>query len=122
MRPTLARGAANQAPVTLEGDWRSGGEYLELRKGNGKIVLPFTGGEVNLVMQPGPSGKAEVTVLLDGKPIGEARGADVGTDGVARFDRSGMISLVAGAPKRRHILTLVSSDPGLRAFSFTFGP
>ena len=117
-------GAGRRAPgaVTLEGDWRSGREYVELQKGNGKIVLPFTGGEVNLVMQPGPSGKAEVTVLLDGKPIGEARGADVGTDGVARFDRSGMISLVTGAPKQKHILTLVSSDPGLRAFSFTFGP
>ena len=36
-----------------------------------------------------------MTVLLDGKPVGEARGADVGRDGVARFDRSGMIRLVA---------------------------
>ena len=74
--------------VSLEGDWRSEREYVELRKGTGKIVLPFTAGEVNLVMQPGPSGSAAVTVLLDGKPVGDARGADVGTDGVARFDRS----------------------------------
>ena len=42
---------------------------------------------MNLVIQPGPSGNAAVSVLLDGKPVGEARGADVGTDGVARFDR-----------------------------------
>ena len=63
-------GAERREPgtVTLEGDWRSGRQYLELRKGTGKIVLPFTAGEVNLVMQPGPSGKAAVTVLLDGKP------------------------------------------------------
>jgi Thioredoxin like C-terminal domain len=46
---------------TLEGDWRSEGQYVELRKGSGKIVLPFTAGEVNLVMQPGPSGSAAVT-------------------------------------------------------------
>jgi hypothetical protein len=51
-------------------------------------VLPFTAGEVNLVMQPGPSGSA-VTVLLDGQPVGDAHGADLGADGVARFDRSG---------------------------------
>ena len=38
--------------VTLEGDWRSERQYVELRKGTGKIVLPFTAGEVNLVMQP----------------------------------------------------------------------
>jgi hypothetical protein len=108
--------------VTLEGDWRSERQYVELRKGTGKIVLPFTAGEVNLVMQPGPSGSAALTVLLDGKPIGDARGADVGADGVARFDRSGMIRLVAGAARRRHVLTLVTSDPGVRAFAFTFGP
>jgi hypothetical protein len=108
--------------VTLEGDWQSRRQYVELRKGTGKIVLPFTAGEVNLVMEPGASGKAAVTVLLDGKPVGDARGADVGTDGIARFDRSGMIRLVAGASRGRHVLTLVASDPGLRAFAFTFGP
>lgn len=107
---------------SLEGDWHSARQYVELRKGTGRIVLPFRAGEVNLVMQPGASGKAAVTVLLDGKPIGDARGADVGEDGVARFERSGMLRLVAGAPKGRHTLTLVSSDQGVRAFSFTFGP
>jgi thiol-disulfide isomerase/thioredoxin len=117
-------GADRRQPgiVTLKGDWRTEGQYIELRKGTGTIVLPFTAGEVNLVMQPGSSGSAAVTVLLDGKPVGEARGADVGSDGVARFDRSGMIRLVAGAPRRRHVLTLVTNDPGVRAFSFTFGP
>jgi thiol-disulfide isomerase/thioredoxin len=108
--------------ATLEGDWRTERQYIELRKGQGKIQLSFTAGEVNLVMQPGPSGNAAVTVLLDGNPVGEAHGADVGADGVARFDRSGIIRLVAGAPRRRHLLTLVTNDPGVRAFSFTFGP
>lgn len=108
--------------MTLKGDWHTDRQYVELKEGNGEILLPFTAGEVNLVMQPGPSGRAAVSVLLDGKPVGAARGTDVGTDGVARFDRSGMIRLVAGAPRRRHVLTLTSSDPGLRAYVFTFGP
>ena len=117
-------GAERREPgaVTLKGDWHTDRQYVELKKGSGDIVLPFTAGEVNLVMQPGPSGRAAVSVLLDGKPVGEARGMDVGTDGVARFDQSGMIRLVAGAPRRRHVLTLSSSDPGLRAYVFTFGP
>jgi thiol-disulfide isomerase/thioredoxin len=38
--------------VTLKGDWHTGDQYVELKKGNGEIVLPFTAGEVNLVMQP----------------------------------------------------------------------
>jgi len=107
---------------TLEGNWQTSGQYVELQNGTAKIVLPFTAGEVNMVMQPGASGTAAVTVLLDGKPVGQGRGADVGPDGVARFDRSGMIRLVAGAPQGPHVLTLVSSDPGLRAYVFTFGP
>jgi hypothetical protein len=108
--------------IKLEGDWRNGRQYLELQKGAGKIILPFTAGEVNVVMEPGPSINASVTVLLDGRPVGEARGADVGLDGVARVDRSGMFRLVAGASRGRHQLTLVVADPGLRAFVFTFGP
>jgi thiol-disulfide isomerase/thioredoxin len=116
-------GAERREPgtVTLEGNWQSSRQYLQLQNGTGKIILPFTAGEVNMVMQPGP-GTAAVTVLLDGKPLGEGRGADVGPDGVARFDRSGMIRLVARAPRGKHVLTLVSSDPGLRAYVFTFGP
>ena len=106
----------------LDGQWRSDGQFVELEKGTGTITLPFIAGEVNLVVQPGPSGKSAMTVLLDGNAIGEARGADVGPDGVARFDRSGMIRLVAGAPLRKHVLTLVTSDPGVRAYVFTFGP
>ena len=35
------------------------------------VILPFTAGEVTVVMEPGPSGNAAVTVLLDGKPVSE---------------------------------------------------
>jgi hypothetical protein len=108
--------------VTLQGSWKGSRQYFELQHGTGKVVLPFSAGEVNVVMQPGASGKAAVAVVLDGKPIGEAPGADVGPDGVARFDRSGMIRLVARAPRGRHVLTLVSRDPGLQVYVFTFGP
>lgn len=113
---------AERGTFKLEGDWQSRRQYVELQKGTGKIVLPFSGSEVNLVVQPGLSGASAMTVLLDNQPVGEERGADVGADGVARFDRSGMVRLVAGASKKRHVLTLVSSDPGVRAYVFTFGP
>jgi thiol-disulfide isomerase/thioredoxin len=117
-------GADRRQPDTfaLSGDWRSSHEYIELGAGRGEIVLPFIAGEVNLVVQPGPSGETAVTLLLDGKPISKERGADVGPDSVARFDRARMIRLVADATQEEHLLTLVVSDPGLRAFTFTFGP
>jgi hypothetical protein len=96
---------------------------VELSKAGGKIVMPFSGGEVNLVVQPpASSGKGTMTVLLDGKPVSAARGADVGEDGVARFDRSGMLRLIAGASPGQHTLTLVPKETGFRAYVFTFGP
>jgi hypothetical protein len=107
---------------TLEGKWSSRRQFVELQSGTGKIVLPFMAGEVNLVVQPGPSGTSAISVLLDGQPVGDTRGADVGTDSVARLDRSGMIRLVAGASKQKHVLTLTTSDAGVRAYVFTFGP
>jgi thiol-disulfide isomerase/thioredoxin len=117
-------GAERRAPgtVRLEGNWRTSRQYLELQNGTGRIVLPFTAGEVNVVVHPGPAGNAAVEVMLDGKPVGGARGADVGPDGVARFDRPRMIRLVARAPRGKHVLTLVASDPGLQVYAFTFGP
>ncbi|RKN48600.1 redoxin family protein [Micromonospora endolithica] len=115
------RGRPGSFGVT--GDWRSAGEYVELVAGGGELALPFEAGEVNLVLDPGPAGLAAVRVLLDGEPIGDARGADVHPDGVALFDRPAMFRLVAGASRTdRHLLTLVADRPGLRAYVFTFGP
>jgi hypothetical protein len=111
-----------QGTFALEGNWQSRRQFVELQTGTGRIVIPFTAGEVNLVVQPGSSGTSAMTVMLDGQPIGNVRGTDVSPDGVARFDRSGMIRLVAGAPMQRHVLTLTASDPGVRAYVFTFGP
>jgi len=117
-------GAGRREPgtVRLEGNWQSSLQYVELRNGPGRIFLPFTAGEVNLVVHPGPAGKAAIAVMLDGKPVGELRGADVDPDGVARFDRAGMIRLLGGVPRGKHVLTLVANDPGLQAYVFTFGP
>ena len=118
-------GAARREPgtVRLEGHWETSRQYVELQNGTGSLALPFTAGEVNVVMHPGASGKAAaVAVRLDGKPIDEARGADVGPDGVVRFDRPRMIRLVARASRGNHVLTLVASDPGLQVYVFTFGP
>src|SRR5262249_54899288 len=69
-------GAERREPgaVTLKGDWRTDRQFVELKKGSGEIVMPFQGGEVNLVLQPRSSGRAAVTVLLDGQPVGDAHG------------------------------------------------
>ncbi len=110
--------------VARVGAWKSTADYIEhTDAAPAKIVLDFRGGEVNLVLQPGRAGKAAVAVALDGKRlVWGARGADVAADGVARFDRAGMIRLVQGAGPGPHRLELETQDEGVRAFAFTFGP
>jgi thiol-disulfide isomerase/thioredoxin len=122
--PETYLGADRGVPgtFTAAGDWRSEGEYVELAGGTGELALPFTAGEVNLVVDPGPTGQAAIQVLLDGNPIGEERGPDVGSDAVARIDRAAMVRLVTGASRVDHLLTLVTDQPGFRAYVFTFGP
>jgi thiol-disulfide isomerase/thioredoxin len=122
--PETYLGADRGVPGTfsLAGDWRSGGEYVELTSGGGELALPFNAGEVNLVVDPGPTGQAPVQVLLDGMPIGAERGADVGPDAIARIDRPAMFRLVAGASRDDHLLNLLTDRPGFRAYVFTFGP
>jgi hypothetical protein len=97
-------------------------QYVELKKGTGEIVLPFTGGEVNLVV----CNRGHLPLRqrsTDGQPVGDSRGTDVGTDGIARFDQlrddsPGRPS--AAATSRADALS--SSDAGVRAYVFTFGP
>jgi hypothetical protein len=108
--------------MTLRGDWRTERQYIELWKGTGEIVLPFTAGEVNLVMQPGPSGQATVTGAARWEACRRRARNRRRTSMAWRGSIGpGMIRLVVGAPRRQHVLTLVSSDPGLRAYVFTFG-
>jgi hypothetical protein len=118
----LGAGRGESRTVKVTGDWKVEREYIELKKGAGKIEVKFIAGEVNLVVQPRAMGTAAFEVLLDGKPVGRPRGEDVGPEGVARFSRSGMIRLIAQAPRERHVMTLITNDPGLRAYVLTFGP
>jgi thiol-disulfide isomerase/thioredoxin len=109
--------------VARIGDWKSEGAYIEHTGGApARIILDFVGGEVNLVLQPGAAGNAELKVKLDGEDVGARRGGDVGEESTARFDRSGMVRLVRGAGPGAHRLELETRDDGLRAYSFTFGP
>ncbi|SCF28066.1 redoxin [Micromonospora mirobrigensis] len=122
--PETYLGGDRAVPGTyaLTGDWQVAGEYVELTGGTGELTLPFDAGEVNLVVDPGPGGPAEVNVLLDGNPIDGERGPDVGPGAMAWVDRPAMFRLVAGAARGQRRLTLVTDRPGLRAYVFTFGP
>lgn len=111
--------------VALEGSWVVGPEAVTSGDGEGVIVVPFTAGEVNLVMAPPTGGSVVVEVELDGEPVPEAarpvgmtldRGATVVT--VGESDLYGLLARDDAVPGT---ITISPRAAGLQAFAFTFG-
>ncbi len=66
-----------------------------------------------------------VEVLLDGKPLGTAAGADIvkTADGktVVKIKEARLYKIVQGKQSETHTLKFIIPNPGLKAFAFTFG-
>ena len=73
-----------------------------------------------LVIGPAQKGD-QVSILLDGKPIGDASGADV-VNGKVLLDTQRLYNLVdlKGKPGT-HRLRVEFVDPGTSVYAFTFG-
>ncbi len=62
-----------------------------------------------------------VKVLRDGRPVtGVEAGADV-QNGVMRVQEDRLYHLIAEPSGSEHVLELIIEEPGLEAFTFTFG-
>jgi len=107
----------------LAGSWTVTGESGGLDEAPGKIVFRFHSRDLHLVMGPSPSGsRVRFTVKLDGAPPGRDHGVDTAPDGggVVREPRMYQLVRQTGAVRDR-TFEIEFLDPGVRAFSFTFG-
>jgi hypothetical protein len=105
----------------LAGSWNVGGESGALEEAPGKIVFRFHSRDAHLVM--GSSGsRVRFTVRLDGAPPGRDHGVDSAPDGSGIVREPRLYQLVRQTgPIRDRTLEIEFLDPGVRAFSFTFG-
>jgi thiol-disulfide isomerase/thioredoxin len=106
------------------GQWASTAEYFEaVGDGPHSLTLKYEAAGVNLVMAAPHTSTAEVTLLLDGKPLSRTQSAkDVrfrGTESYVVADSARMYSLVDNHDFGEHILELRCST-GVAAFAFTF--
>jgi len=100
------------------GSWKIGGESATAGAG-ASLELNFNARRVFLVMGS-PGGARRVTVLLDGKPIGNAvAGQDV-KNGAATVSAQRLYRLVDLPRVERHTLTLRFAR-GISGYAFTFG-
>lgn len=112
----------------LSGPWLSGAESVRSAAGPGtpaSVLLYYTAKDVNLVMVPN-GGPHTVEILQNGQPIAPAdAGEDVHADGYGRcvvtVDEPRMYRLVSNGEFGQRLLQLVTREPGVECFAFTFG-
>lgn len=104
------------------GNWDIRKEYAVAGMG-ASLNYHFVANKVFLVLRPGSSSRpGNVSLLLDGKPVGpEMAGADV-TNGKVAVNSDRLYNLVDLRGNRgEHVLLLKFDTPGIEAFAFTFG-
>ncbi|MGH8149806.1 MAG: cytochrome c biogenesis protein DipZ [Steroidobacteraceae bacterium] len=107
----------------LAGVWTIHGERAVLDRAPGRIVFRFHARDLNLVLGPASTGAPiRFKVLMDGAAPGAVHGADTNAqgEGVVRQQRLYQLIRQSGAIGD-HTFTIEFLDPGLQAYSFTFG-
>jgi methionine-S-sulfoxide reductase len=105
------------------GSWNVGAEHARLQSGTGRITFRFKARDLHLVLGPAAPGKAvRFRILVDGAPPKADAGLDVdaGGNGVVREHRLYQLVRQKGAVGEREF-AIEFLDPGVDAYSFTFG-
>jgi cytochrome c biogenesis protein CcdA/thiol-disulfide isomerase/thioredoxin len=107
----------------LGGSWNVDPEKAVLGAVPGKIVFRFYARDLHLVLGPGGDGKpVRFRVLLDGAAPAANHGADTDSGGAGTIDRQRLYQLIRqGGEVGEHVFSIEFLDPGVQAYSFTFG-
>lgn len=107
----------------LSGEWTMEGHAIVLNQANGRIAYRFHARDLHLVMGPQAQGKfVRFRVLIDGHPPGAAHGTDIDDQGNGTITGPRMYQLIRQSkPIADRVFEIEFLDPGVEAFSFTFG-
>jgi cytochrome c biogenesis protein CcdA/thiol-disulfide isomerase/thioredoxin len=107
----------------LRGSWNVDPEKAVLTAVGGKIEFRFYARDLHLVLGPGSDGKpVRFRVTLDGAAPAANHGADTDSGGAGTIDHQRLYQLIrqSGAIGE-HVFSIEFLDPGVQAYSFTFG-
>ncbi len=116
-----ARLALNQ--WGLGGSWKVAAESGKLESAPGKIVFRFHSRDVHMVLGPAKNGTpVRFKVKLNGAAPGDDHGSDSTADGSGEIRQPRMYQLIRQkGPIKDVTFEIEFLDPGIEAFSFTFG-
>jgi Thioredoxin like C-terminal domain/AhpC/TSA family len=107
----------------LSGDWTVDGQASTLNTAMGRIAYRFHARDLHLVMGPATAdARVRFRVLLDGQPPGPDHGLDVDGQGAGTVAQQRLYQLIRqGGPVAERTFEITFLDPGVQAYSFTFG-
>jgi thiol-disulfide isomerase/thioredoxin len=110
-------------PIALDGNWVDHAQVAVLKSASGMIVFHFHARDLHLVLGPTSDGKpVRFRMTIDGQAPGDNHGVDTDAqgDGVVTDHRLYQLVRQKGAVAS-HLFVIEFDDPGVQAFSFTFG-
>lgn len=106
----------------LGGTWNFADQYATSQSTDAHIFYTYDAQHVYFVASGTQTGQSvSITVLRDGKPLTTDRGADVDAQGNATINQSRLYDLIDQSAPATHTLEIIVHDPGLQAYTFTFG-
>jgi len=107
----------------LAGQWVDHKQVAVLKSAGGKIVFHFHARDLHLVLGPSEGGKpVHFRVTIDGHAPGANHGVDTDAEGNGVVTAYRLYQLVRQNGRvTDHIFTIKFEEPGVQAFSFTFG-
>jgi len=109
------------------GSWNAGAESGTLESAPGKIVFRFHSRDLHMVLGPGKNGPpVRFKVKLNGAAPGDNHGSDSSADGTGEIRQPRMYQLIRQKGSIDRVINdttfeIEFLDPGVEAFSFTFG-
>ena len=107
----------------LSGAWDVGAESAVLQAASGKIVFRFHSRDLHMVLGPAQSGNpSRFKVTLNGIAPGVDHGVDSASDGAGEVREYRLYQLIRQNTRvEGRTFEIEFLDPGVQAFSFTFG-
>lgn len=107
----------------LAGKWADHDQSAVLQSAGGKIIFHFHARDLHLVLGPTYKGKpVHFRVTIDGHAPGENHGVDTDSQGNGTVTDYRLYQLIRQKGSvEDHIFAIEFEDPGVQAFSFTFG-
>jgi len=106
----------------LSGNWTDSEESATLNSSPGKIVFRFHARDVHLVLGSQGGKPVRYRVTIDGKALGANHGFDTSEQGEGQVKEQRLYQLLRQKDiNQDHTFEIEFLDPGVQAFSFTFG-